>query len=197
MKKLIRTAAQVILALLIIPFVLEKPVHSLLESSGMTGEYSYEILLGITAVVIFLIMDRRRIRARREGYRNLYVPGAVCMRQENTVPSRFREQLEIGNLEYFRYKNRSIGQLAGRPYLAVIQRLRSRKAERAGLGETREAALQRGRMMCFQAEMELMERTELGMSVTKQTLCEEFCMEVKDENLKRVYPLYLGERPDH
>ena len=137
------------------------------------------------------------IRARREGYRNLYVPGAVCMRQENTVPSRFREQLEIGNLEYFRYKNRSIGQLAGRPYLAVIQRLRSRKAERAGLGETREAALQRGRMMCFQAEMELMERTELGMSVTKQTLCEEFCMEVKDENLRRVYPLYLGERPDH
>ena len=137
------------------------------------------------------------IRARREGYRNLYVPGAVCMRQENTVPSRFREQLEIGNLEYFRYKNRSIGQLAGRPYLAVIQRLRSRKAERAGLGETREAALQRGRMMCFQAEMELMERTELGMSVTKQTLCEEFCMEVKDANLRRVYPLYLGERPDH
>ena len=137
------------------------------------------------------------IRARREGYRNLYVPGAVCLRQENTVPSRFREQLEIGNLEYFRYKNRSIGQLAGRPYLAVIQRLRSRKAERAGLGETREAALQRGRMMCFQAEMELMERTELGMSVTKQTLCEEFCMEVKDANLRRVYPLYLGERPDH
>ena len=51
--------------------------------------------------------------------------------------------------------------------------------------------------MCFQAEMELMERTELGMSVTKQTLCEEFCMEVKDANLRRVYPLYLGERPDH
>ena len=41
MKKLIRTAAQVVLALLIIPFVLEKPVHSLLESAGMTGKYSY------------------------------------------------------------------------------------------------------------------------------------------------------------
>ena len=47
MKKLIRTAAQVVLALLIIPFVLEKPVHSLLESVGVTGEYSYEILLGM------------------------------------------------------------------------------------------------------------------------------------------------------
>ena len=69
MKKLIRTAAKVILVLLIIPFVLEKPVHSLLESFGMTGEYSYEILLGVTAVILFLIMDRKRIRARRQRRR--------------------------------------------------------------------------------------------------------------------------------
>ena len=69
MKKLIRIAAQVILALLIIPFVLEKPVHSLLEGAGLTGEYSYEILLGITAAVIFLIIDRKRIRARRQQRR--------------------------------------------------------------------------------------------------------------------------------
>ena len=69
MKKLIRTAAQVILALLIIPFVLEKPVHSLLEGAGMTGEYSYEILLGFTALAAFLIIDRRRIRARRRRRR--------------------------------------------------------------------------------------------------------------------------------
>ena len=69
MKKLIRIAAQVILALLIIPFVLEKPVHSLLEGAGLTGEYSYEILLGITAAVIFLIIDRKRIGARRQQRR--------------------------------------------------------------------------------------------------------------------------------
>ena len=69
MKKLIRTAAQVVLALLIIPFVLEKPVHSLLESVGVTGEYSYEILLGITALAVFLIADRKRIRARRQRRR--------------------------------------------------------------------------------------------------------------------------------
>ena len=137
------------------------------------------------------------VRARREGYRNLCVPGAVCVRQESEVQSRFREQLEIGNLEYFRYKNRSRVQLPGHPYLALTQWIRSRKAEREGLGESREAAIQRGRMMCFQAEMELMEKTELGMSVTKQPLCEEFCMEVKDDNLRKVYPLYLGERADH
>ena len=69
MKKLIRTAAQVILALLIIPFVLEQPVHRLLESGGMTGEYSYEILLGITAVLTFLVIDRKRIQARRQRRR--------------------------------------------------------------------------------------------------------------------------------
>ena len=69
MKKLIRTAAQVVLALLIIPFVLEKPVHSLLESVGVTGEYSYEILLGITALSVFLIADRKRIRTRRQRRR--------------------------------------------------------------------------------------------------------------------------------
>ena len=69
MKKLIRTAAQVVLALLIIPFVLEKPVHSLLESVGVTGEYSYEILLGITALAVLLIADRKRIRARRQRRR--------------------------------------------------------------------------------------------------------------------------------
>lgn len=39
----------------------------------------------------------------------------------------------------------------------------------------------------------MMERTELEMSVTKQTLPEEFCMEVKDEEVRRVFPLYLGE----
>ena len=66
---LIRTAAQVILALLIIPFVLEQPVHRLLESGGMTGEYSYEILLGITAVLTFLVIDRKRIQARRQRRR--------------------------------------------------------------------------------------------------------------------------------
>ena len=155
-----------------------------LDTTGLLDERYYSVLEDADLGV----------RARREGYRNLCVPRAVCMRQENAVQSRFRAQLEIGNLEYFRYKNSSMGRLAVQPYLAVMQRLRSRKAERAGFGEAREAAIQRGRMMCFQAEMELMEKTELGMSVTKQPLCEEFCMEVKDENLRNVYPLYLGER---
>ncbi len=75
MKKLIRTAAQIVLALLIIPFVLERPVHSLLESAGMTGRYSYEILLGITAFVSFLIADRKRIRARRQRRREAQAQG--------------------------------------------------------------------------------------------------------------------------
>ena len=49
--------------------------------------------------------------------------------------------------------------------------------------------MQRGAMLSFQAEMEMMERTELEMSVTKQTLPEEFCMEVKDDAVRRVFPL--------
>ena len=57
-----------------------------------------------------------------------------------------------------------------------------------------DAAVQRGRIMCFQAEMECMERDELGMSVTKQTLPEEFCLKVREDGPVNVYPLYLGER---
>ena len=42
-----------------------------------------------------------------------------------------------------------------------------------------------------------MERSELGMSVTKLTLPEEFCMEVPDKRVEKVYPIYLGERPGY
>jgi hypothetical protein len=51
-------------------------------------------------------------------------------------------------------------------------------------------------MLCFQAEMELMERQELGMSVTKQTLPEEFYMQTQADGPRGVYPLYLGERAE-
>jgi hypothetical protein len=49
-------------------------------------------------------------------------------------------------------------------------------------------------MLCFMAEMEMMEREELGMSVTKLPLPDEFCMEVSWAGRKLIYPLWLGER---
>ena len=116
------------------------------------------------------------------GFDNLYEPSAVCREMESESVSDFYRQLEIGNMVYFRYKHGLSD--PGRHLRSLIHR------KDPGY----EAALQRGAMLSFQAEMEMMERTELEMSVTKQTLPEEFCMEVKDEAVRRVFPLYLGER---
>lgn len=116
------------------------------------------------------------------GFDNLYEPSAVCREMESVNSSDFYRQLEIGNMVYFRYKHGLSD--PGRYLRSAIH------SKDPGY----EAALQRGAMLSFQAEMEMMERTELEMSVTKQTLPEEFCMEVKDEAVRRVFPLYLGER---
>ena len=118
------------------------------------------------------------------GFDNLYEPSAVCREMESVNSSDFYRQLEIGNMVYFRYKHGLSD--PGRYLRSAIH------SKDPGY----EAALQRGAMLSFQAEMEMMERTELEMSVTKQTLPEEFCMEVKDEAVRRVYPLYLGERSE-
>lgn len=137
------------------------------------------------------------------GFNNLYEPQAVCREIGGTaeksrdmgarpgtdegsgtdcVPgsSRFYRQLETGNMIYFRYKFGMGG---------ALEKL-------SGLFSSpdADAAVQRGRIMCFQAEMECMERDELGMSVTKQTLPEEFCLKVREDGPVNVYPLYLGER---
>ena len=122
------------------------------------------------------------------GFRHLYEPRAVCREigraiedagTEGASKSRFYRQLEIGNMIYFRYK------------FGLDSRLRSQA--RAVLGRD-EAAVTRGRMLCFQAEMESMERDELGMSVTKQTLPEECCLGMKQNGPDNVYPLFVGER---
>lgn len=121
-------------------------------------------------------------RGQLAGFGNLYEPEAVCREMESAETSSFYEQLETGNLVYLRYKHNlpEIGKIVGK--------LLNRE------DPEREAALQRGAMLCFQAEMEMMEREELGMSVTKLTLPDEFCMEVKDDAVRKVFPLYLGER---
>ena len=51
-------------------------------------------------------------------------------------------------------------------------------------------------MLCFQAEIERMEREELGMSVSKLTLPEEFYMEIKEDGPKGVFPLYVGSKAE-
>ena len=117
-------------------------------------------------------------RASLAGFTSVYEPGAVCREMESEAVNSFYEQLEIGNMEYFRYKY----------WLKGIS-LPGRKDD-----PSRKAAVERGRMLCFQAEMELMERQELGMSVTKLTLPEEFYMEIQADGPRGVYPLYLGER---
>ena len=117
------------------------------------------------------------------GFSHLYEPRAVCRlggrAEEDASKNRFYRQLEIGNMIYFRYK------------FGLDSRLRSQA--RAVIGSD-EAAFTRGRMLCFQAEMESMEREELGMSVTKQTLPEECCLGMKQNGPENVYPLFVGER---
>lgn len=112
------------------------------------------------------------------GFDNLYEPEAVCKVTGEPVAAEFYRQLETGNLEYFRYK----------------YGIKGLKLPGKNLSAEDEAALERGRMMAFQAEIEMMEKQELGMSVTKQTLPQEFCMEIREDGPAGVYPLYLGER---
>ena len=122
------------------------------------------------------------------GFSNLYEPGAVCRETESPGGSRFYSQLETGNMVYFRYK---FG--LDSPFAGMADRLRGLLGDRGEDAGDRAAAT-RGRMLSFQAEMERMERDELGMSVTKQTLPEEFCLQVQEDGPIGVYPLYLGER---
>ena len=69
MKKLFRTIILLALGLLLIPFALEIPVRAALSYVGAPTEYSYESALGLTAIGLFLILDRKRIRARRQRRR--------------------------------------------------------------------------------------------------------------------------------
>ena len=135
-------------------------------------------------------------RAGLAGYRNMYAPGGICKEQAAEKESPFTRQLETGNRIYLRYKITPQWQQNFSRSLDLVKDFMKEKFLRKEEDPERAAATERGRMLCFQAEMELMERTELGMSVTKQTLPEEFCMEVRDERLKKAYPLYLGERTE-
>ena len=130
-------------------------------------------------------------RANLCGMYSICEPSAVCRETEAEAVSGFYDRLEIGNMVYFRYK------YGLEPFVRKLEPTVRKLRRRFGIDaedEGFEEAVIRGQMMCFQAEMEFMERSELGMSVTKQTLPEEFCMSVKDEKLRNFYPLYLGER---
>ena len=97
------------------------------------------------------------------GFKNICEPSAKCREMEKVQTSSFYEQLETGNMEYFRYKY--------------------------GLKGLR---LPEG----SQAEIERMEREELGMSVSKLTLPEEFYMEIQEDGPKGVFPLYVGSKAE-
>ena len=117
------------------------------------------------------------------GFKNICEPSAKCREMEKAQTSSFYEQLETGNMEYFRYK-----------YGLKGLRLPEGRAKKED--PQRAAALERGRMLCFQAEIERMEREELGMSVSKLTLPEEFYMEIKEDGPKGVFPLYVGSKAE-
>ena len=117
------------------------------------------------------------------GFKNVCEPSARCREMEKAQTSSFYEQLETGNMEYFRYK-----------YGLKGLRLPEGRAKKED--PQRAAALERGRMLCFQAEIEQMEREELGMSVTNLTLPEEFYMEIQEDGPKGVFPLYVGSKAE-
>lgn len=117
------------------------------------------------------------------GFKNICEPAAKCREMENAQTSAFYEQLETGNMEYFRYKYGLKG--------LRIPEGRAKKED-----PQRAAALERGRMLCFQAEIEQMEKEELGMSVTNLTLPEEFYMEIREDGPKGVFPLYVGSKAE-
>lgn len=141
------------------------------------------------------------------GFDSIYEPQAVCREMAGPERSRFYSQLETGNMVYFRYKfgiggfwekiggfGEKLGSIFKVPGNDPGTYEDGNGDPGTGAAADMSAAVERGRMLCFQAEMELMEREELGMSVTKQTLPEEFCLKVREDALGNVYPLYVGER---
>ena len=134
-------------------------------------------------------------RAGLAGYEMRCVPGALCREQSAESAGACARQLEIGNRIYLQYKILpEWEQSLRRPLTFVRDRIRALTASEEEAAWI-EAAVTRGRMLCYQAEMELMERSELEMSVTKLPLPEEFCMEVPDKRVEKIYPICLGERP--
>ena len=117
------------------------------------------------------------------GFKNVCEPAAKCREMESTPANSFYEQLETGNMEYFRYKY-------------GLKGIRLPESKDKKEDPQRAAALERGRMLCFQAEIEQMEKEELGMSVTKLTLPEEFYMEIREDGPKGVFPLYVGSKAE-
>ena len=117
------------------------------------------------------------------GFKNICEPAARCREMESVPANSFYEQLETGNMEYFRYKY-------------GLKGIRFPEGRKKKDDPQRAAALERGRMLCFQAEIEQMEREELGMSVTKLTLPEEFYMEIREDGPGGVFPLYVGSKAE-
>ena len=105
MKKLIHTAALFILVLLILPFLIERPVGSALDAAGVPAEYSYGVSLGLTALGLVLFSCRKRIRAGRlrrraaraawcekEKLRNSYVLNLSPYEYEEYVAEELRQE---------------------------------------------------------------------------------------------------------
>ena len=69
MKRLIRIIVLLALGLLMIPLAVELPVRAVMNAAGAPTEYSYVIAFALTAVGLFLFLDRKRIRERRQQRR--------------------------------------------------------------------------------------------------------------------------------
>ena len=69
MKRLIRIIVLLALGLLMIPLAVELPVRAVMNAAGAPTEYSYVIAFALTAFGLFLFLDRKRIRERRQQRR--------------------------------------------------------------------------------------------------------------------------------
>ena len=65
MKKRILKLTFYLLALILVPVAIEAPVTRVLQAGRFPTEYAPVLSLGMTVLLLFLIADRKRLRARR------------------------------------------------------------------------------------------------------------------------------------
>ncbi len=137
------------------------------------------------------------IRAALDGLYGLSEPGAVVRGDRSLYEvSDFYKKVQIGNIVYILYKNMpSFQYRLNAPLIrSSVGAIQTRAAHALCMDvEELQSSVLRGKEMCMNAELEKWE-AEQGASVTKRPLPEEFCMDVTDERVRNVYPLYLGEK---
>ncbi len=137
------------------------------------------------------------VRAQLLGYTGVCDPHARVQSPESLFEmTPFYKKVTVGNLVYLLYMNMPDVQyrINARVLKGAPSRRQGRIAEKLGMtSDELENFVLRGKEMCLNAELEVIEADQ-GASVTKRPLPEEFCMDVTDEKVNHIYPLFLGTR---